>query len=185
MNFDAQIMMTTPATHIAFAPRGAGVLCALFYFAREDDAYGWYTGSQHGEYPACFFMLEHFYSIHATALYRTHESDIYGDWFLEFPPIEQKLDRPLPVAEPICHELARLQSAFVRQWLFYRDIPGAEGQVAAYRAAELPLQGVNLRYERLNKLDKGDAVWIFSSHDIDLNVIEYLRSNWQLDYSQR
>jgi hypothetical protein len=176
--------MTGVINFLAFTPRGVGLMCALFYIVVDEHVYGWYTGSEAGEFPANFFMLENFYSTHATMFYRTHESDVYGDWFANFPPIEQKLDRPVPVPEQMCHELERAQSVFAEEWLLYRDAPGAAQQLAAYAERELPVQSVNIKLDKLNKLDARDAVWTYTSPGIDLNVIDFLCVDWQLDYKR-
>jgi hypothetical protein len=148
----------------------------------DNKVYGWYTGAQASEFPASFFMLERFYSRHATAFYRTHVSDVYADWFLEFPPIEQQLDRPVPVPEAICHELEHLQFVFAQEWLFYRDDPQRGQEVAIYHDTGLPVQSVNIKSQRLNKLNKDAAVWTYSMQGFDLNVLDHLSGNWQLDY---
>ncbi len=174
--------MTQALVHLAYAPRGPGLMCAMLYFAQENDVYGWYTGARASGYPASFFMLEHFYSTHATAFYRTHVTDVYADWFLEFPLVEQNLDRPAPVPEALCHELERLQFVFAQEWLYYRDDPESGQQIAAYHDMALPVQNVNVKWQQLNKFDKNQAVWTHSSPGFDLNVIKYLSANWQIDY---
>ncbi len=173
--------MMQPHVHLAYAPRGAGVMCAMFYVANDADVYGWYCGARANEQPASFFMLEYFYSTHATAFYRTHVSDVYADWYLAFPPIEQPTDQP-PVPEAICHELEHLQDVFAREWLFYSTDADRAKQTAAYRSLGLPLQGVNIDSQRLNKLVKEAPVWTYSTHGFDLNVLEHLAANWSLDY---
>jgi hypothetical protein len=174
--------MMQPLVHLAYAPRGAGLMCALFYVAEGQDVYGWYTGACGNEMPANFFMLEHFYSTHATAFYRTHVNDVYAEWFLEFPPIEQRLDRPLPVPEAICQELERLQFVFAQEWLFYRDDPERGQEIAAYHDIGLAVQSANIRSQRLNKFNKDSAIWTFTAHGFDLNVLAHLSDYWQLDY---
>ena len=174
--------MTQALVHLGYAPRGPGLMCALFCFAQESNVYGWYTGARANEFLASFFMLEHFYSTHATAFYRTHVTDVYADWFLEFPPVEQKLEPPVPVPEPICHELERLQFVFTQEWLYYRDDPKAGQQIAAYHDMGLPVHNVNIKTQHLNKLDKNEPVWTHSSPGFDLNVLEYLGGTWQIDY---
>jgi hypothetical protein len=129
-------------------------------------------------------MLENFYSVHATSFYRTHESDVYGDWFVEFPPLEQQLDRPVPVPEDMCHELERAQSVFAEEWLVYRNDTDASQLLAGYRERELPVQSVNIKPDKLNKLDTRDVVWTYASPDVDLNVIDFLCADWQLDYKR-
>jgi hypothetical protein len=174
--------MMQPTVHLAYAPRGAGLLCAMFCVVSGEDLYGWYTGARANEMPASFFMLEHFYSTHATAFYRTHVTDVYAHWFLAFPPVEQPLDRPSPLPDALGHELERLQFVFAQEWLYYHADPERGQEVAAYRDLGLPVQEVNIRAQRLNKLNKDAPVWTFSGQRFDPNVLGYLSGNWQLDY---
>jgi hypothetical protein len=167
--------------YLAYAPRGAGLLSAVCYFALNENIYGWYIGAQSNSFPASFFIVERFYSMHAAAFYRTLENDIYGTWVLEFPPLQQSLDRPIPVPEDLCHELTQSQATFSHEWLFYRDDPGASDEITAFRQAQLPLQLVNIKSKKLNKLAHDEPVWTYASPNLDVNVIEYLRDNWPLD----
>lgn len=167
--------------YLAYTPRGAGLLSAVCYFALNENIYGWYTGAQSNSFPASFFLVERFYSMHATAFYRTLESDVYGTWVLEFPPLQQRLDRPVPVPENLCHQMTQMQIAFSREWLFYCDDPTAASEIEAFRHMQLPLQLVNIKSKRLNKLTRDEPVWIYASPNLDVNVIEHLRDNWPLD----
>ena len=55
--------MKTPSIFIAYAPRGAGLRCALAYLASERDVYGWYTGPRDdSSIAAQYFLIEDFYS---------------------------------------------------------------------------------------------------------------------------
>lgn len=168
---------------LAYAPRGVGLLAAVVYTVVDEDVYGWYIGAQGNEYYASYFMLEHFFSMHATAFYRTLENDVYGTWILAFPPVEQRLDRPVPVPENWCHALVQAQIGFSKHWLYYQDDPDAPDEIAACHEAELPVGAVNVRVKRLNKFDRGDVVWTYASAHCNLNVIDYLRDNWPLDFT--
>ena len=53
--------MIEPHIHLAYAPRGAGLLCALFWFTAEDHVYGWFAGAKAHAQLKSFFMLEHYY----------------------------------------------------------------------------------------------------------------------------
>lgn len=54
--------MRTPSIFIAYAPRGAGLRCALAYLSSGRDVYGWYTGPRDDvSFAACYFLLENFY----------------------------------------------------------------------------------------------------------------------------
>lgn len=173
--------MITSESYLAYAPRGAGLLSAVCYFALNENIYGWYTGAQSHAFPASFFLLEKFYSMHATAFYHSLENDVYGNWVLEFPPLQQRLDRPVPVAEELGHEMTRMQIAFSREWLFYCDDPAESHEIEAFRQTQLPVQFVNIKCKRLNKLTRGEPVWTYASPNLDVNVIDYLRDNWPLD----
>jgi hypothetical protein len=168
-------------SYLACAPRGAGLLCAVCYFAFNQNIYGWYIGAQSNSFPASYFLLEWYYSMHATAFYRSLQNDPYGDWILEFPPLQQRLDRPIPIPEDLCHEMAQMQIAFRREWLFYQDEPADRHEIDAFRQTQLPLQFVNIRAKRLNKLTRNEPVWTYGSPNLDANVIDFLRDNWPLD----
>ncbi len=96
---------------------------------------------------------------------------------------EAKIDRPVPVPEALCHELERLQDAFVREWLFFEDDREHESEAAALRAREVPVLAVNLRPRKLGKLETGAPVWTFTSPGADLHPVVFLSKRWPLDYS--
>jgi hypothetical protein len=168
-------------SYLSFAPRGAGLLSAVCYFALNEDIFGWYTGAQENSFSASYFLLERFYSMRATAFYRSMENDIYGNWALEFPPLRQPLDRPVPIAEEHCHQMTQMQVAFSREWLFYCDDPAAGHELDAFAQTQLPVQFINIKSKRLNKLTRDEPVWLYASPNLDINVIDYLRDNWPLD----
>ena len=67
---------------LAYAPRGAGLLCAVCYFKDENgvDLSGWWIGfKDHGYVPA-YFTLQNFYTLVDTAFLATEGSDLYGGW---------------------------------------------------------------------------------------------------------
>lgn len=173
--------MISSECYLAYAPRGAGLLAAVCYFALNENIYGWYTGAQSNSFPASYFLIERFYSMHATAFYRTLENDVYDTWILEFPPLQQFLDRPIPVPEDLCHDMTQMQSVFSHDWLFYGDDPTASAEIEAFRQTQLPLQSVNIKSKRLNKLTQDQPIWTYGSPNLDVNVIDYLRDNWPLD----
>jgi hypothetical protein len=173
-----------PHIHLAYAPRGAGVLCAAFWVVSGTDCYGWYTGAQAYEHPAHFFLLESYYSTRETACCWSVEDDVRGRWVkapaaTRAPPVE--LDRPA-LDEARCHDVEQLQDAFVREWLFYRHAPDAGPEAEALRARELPVMPLNIRPRKLNKLQTGAPVWRFTSPGADLNVLAFLARYWPLDY---
>jgi len=175
--------MIEPQVHIAYAPRGAGVLCAAFWFAQGDHVYGWFTGARGDEYLAGFFVLEDYYSAVDTVFYRSAQNDVHGDWLIVSAQGESPIDRPSPVPSDLSHELERMQDAFIREWLFYRDDPGHAQEAQALRACGLPLRAVNLRPKKLHKLLTEPSVWTFSTPGADVNIITFLGRRWALDYA--
>lgn len=174
--------MTTAATFFAYAPQGPGVMCAVFYVVHEKDVYGWWIGSEEGEFPPAYFMLENFYSTRDTRFYATQGNDVYGGCIIDYTEGHKPLDEPLPLPQDLCHELEQQQSAFVREWLFFADDRDAATEVAAYEQTGLPVQPVNIREKRLHKFERHGPVWTYASPGIDMNLIDYIRERWPLDY---
>jgi hypothetical protein len=85
------------------------------------------------------------------------------------------------VPDAVCHELERLQEAFVREWLFYPAEPGDAPAAAAYRDLGLPVGPVNVRAEQLSRFDQSQPTWVYASPGIDLNIVATLRTSWPLD----
>jgi hypothetical protein len=175
--------MIEPHVHIAFAPRGAGLLCALFYFIRDRDVFGWFTGARAHEFPASFFMLERYFSKEETTCYRSAANDVYGEWLAATSDRESPIDPPVPVPELVCHELDRLQDAFAREWLLYADDPTHAEEAALLTERELPVLAVNVRPRKLAKLATGQPVWTYSSPGTDAHVIRFLAKRWRIDYA--
>ena len=48
---------------LAYAPRGAGLLCAVTYVSGEPDIVGWFVGAKGGSYPSAYFRVLRNYSI--------------------------------------------------------------------------------------------------------------------------
>lgn len=160
--------MRTPDIFIAYAPRGAGLRCAVAYLAAERDAYGWFAGPRPDATVArAFFVLEDFYTSRETRYDAVAQGDLHSAWALD---------------EARRHELARLQEAFAREWLFYRDAPGAAAQLQAYAQAELAAGELNVRFERLAKFSTQQPNWTFYSPHAERPVLQYLARRWPLEY---
>lgn len=172
----------TPRHFIAYAPYGVGVMCALVYFERGADVYGWWIGSRDAEWHSVYFKLDNFYTTKPTRFLATEGMDLYGGWKHLYSARHPVLDKPEPVDDDAAHELDRLQDLFAGEWLFFEDDTGAVADRRAYDEYNLPLAHVNLRAQILNKLDKHEAVWSYRSHDFDSAVLEYLQQHWPLDY---
>ena len=158
--------MQASRVFVAYAPR-AGLRCALVYLVRGHDAWGWFIGPGEARWESAYFLLEDFYTARETRYIAVAESDLHSKWTRD---------------EAMCHELARMQETFAREWLFYRDDPDAATDRAAYERGELALGEVNIRYERLNRLSKLQPNWTYYSHDFEHGVLKFLGTHWPLDY---
>ncbi|HEU4442751.1 MAG TPA: hypothetical protein VFR83_12050 [Burkholderiales bacterium] len=160
--------MKAPQICIAYAPRGAGLRCALAYVVSKRDVYGWYTGPRlDGTLAAEFFVLEGYYSNQAARYAAVEVADLHTNWALD---------------EARRHELAQMQEVFSREWLVYRDDPRVAAQLDAYAEAELAAGEVMLRYERLAKLSKFQPNWTFYSPRFERSVLRHLAKRWPLEY---
>ena len=173
--------MIEPHVHLAYAPRGAGLLYAVMWFTDGADVYGWFIGERDGEYLASYFILQDYHSRQSTRCFRSLEDDVNGGWLECRWGREQPVDHS-PVPEPMRHEMARLQDEFIRHWLFFRDDPTQHDEARALNARELSVRHVNIRASRLNKLKTGAAVWTYDSAGADVNVLVHLSRHWPLEH---
>jgi hypothetical protein len=175
---------TQPEAYLAYAPRGAGLQCAVTYFIEGDDVYGWWIGFKDYAYPSAFFKLEDFFADADTAFYATEGSDVYGGWRYQYTRRHPQLDKPVPIDDDICHQLDQLQDAFTNEWLWLREDADSAVESAAYARDELAVEQVNLKHRKLGKLKKDGPVWTYESHGLDLHILEYLSARWPLDYGK-
>lgn len=160
--------LQTPKVFLAYAPRGSGLRCALAYLSSERDAYGWFVGPRDDTSVAsCFFLLEEFYTNRLTRDEAVDQSELHAAWSLD--------DRRR-------HELAQMQDAFAREWLFYRDDPRSAAELQAYAEAELATGEVNVRFKRLAKLSTAQPNWTYYSQRFERPVLNYLAKRWTLEY---
>jgi len=160
--------MRAPNVFLAYAPRGAGLRCALAYLASERDVYGWFIGLRPDAVMAsAFFLLEDFYTNRMTRYEAVDEANLHSAWTLD----EQRR-----------HELARMQETFSREWLFYRDDAHAAAELQAYTEAELAAGEVNIRFERLARFSTLQPNWTFYSAGFERPVLQSLAKRWPLEY---
>jgi hypothetical protein len=167
--------------HLAYAPRGAGLLYAVLWFAQGRDVYGWYVGMRDGVDEAAYFMLPGHVGGGPALLYRSVEDDIFGPWLQVTPHGESALPHAPPVPQPLCHDLSRLQDEFVSNWLFFDTDPGTGAEAQALNTKGLPVRHVNIRPSRLGRLTSGPVVWRYDAPGADLNVLDMLARLWPLD----
>jgi len=176
------IMNTTPFVYLAYAPRGVGVMCALFYILVGKDVYGWWIGARDGEFAPAFFMLEGFFTREDTVFYATRGSDLYGGWVFDYSAPHPELDKPVEIDREVGHQLEQMQSAFADEWLFFDGDRHVEDELAAYTRDDLVVQVVNIRNARFHKFDQTDLVWSYVSPGFDRDVLNYLMDHWPLDF---
>lgn len=174
--------MTTPRTFIAYAPYGAGVMCALVYIERGNDIYGWWIGARDAEFHSAYFRLAEYFTAMPTRFYATEGMDLYGGWKYLYPARDPALDKAVPVNDAAAHELHRVQGMFAAEWLVFEDDPHIESEREAYGKMGLILGHAAVRSRRIGKLDLSQAVWVHRSHDFDLHVLDTLQRDWPLDF---
>lgn len=167
--------------HLGYAPRGAGLLYAVTWFAHGPDVFGWYIGAREGLPCAAYFALPRYYTARDVVLCRTAEDDLHGRWLEVTPQGEVELPPPSPVPQELSHDLARLQDEFTRHWLFCDDDPRAADGVHALEAQGFPVCRVNILASRMGKLRPGAAVWRYDAPGADRNVLVHLSRLWPLD----
>jgi hypothetical protein len=176
--------MAVPQTFLAYAPRGAGLMCAVAYIEVGQDVYGWYIGHKEGAFPCAYFKLEDFFSTAGNTFLATDWCDIYAGWKFNYASSQPKFDKAVPVDQDIIHKLVKLQDDFVGEWLFFSDDPGTQREIEAYRHSELPLQTVNIKTARLNRLNKDQPVWKYYSKEFETKILDYLMRRWPLEYGR-
>jgi hypothetical protein len=87
---------------LAYAPRGAGLLCAVAYVSGEPDIVGWFVGAKGRSYPSAYFRVENFFAAEQKRFWATAGSDIYGGWRYDYARGDSELDP----AEPVGGEFA-------------------------------------------------------------------------------
>jgi hypothetical protein len=165
--------------YISYSPGKAGAVFALFYFESGKDIYGWHIETRERYFSAAFFMIESFYANREPRLYRSVEDDVYGAWTIDHPPTRDQIRCPL--SDALLHELERLQSQFVEEWLFFENDANIESERAAYQAHGLPVHVANIKWRRLHRLHKSDVDWTHATPGTDMNVVRFLRKYWRLN----
>lgn len=168
-----------PKVYISYAPGNSGSLFALLYFEDGADIHGWHIEARSVYFSAAFFMVENFYATRTPRLYRSVEDDVYGAWTIDNPPAPHEHIR-CPLPESVAHELERMQSQFVDEWLFFRNDGDISAEAEAYAARGWPVQEVNIRSRRVARLQRQNSHCVYVPPGIDLNVVQLLRKYWRL-----
>jgi hypothetical protein len=173
--------MTTPQVHLAYAPRGVGLVHAVVYLAADPDVYGWWIGAAGSEISTAYFRLEGFHSFSGTTLYTTEGSDLYGGWRFNLTSGHSEPVDPIPVDPDLAHKLEQVQDAFAAEWLVFETDRDAKREAEAYHEAEIAHGQVNIRFAKLNKFDKHGPIWRYYSRDFQAEVADFLARRWPLD----
>lgn len=141
--------------------------------------YGWYSHAEKSDFSAAFFMLENFYVDRPSTLYRSVEDDVYGPWTSDSSSSGTEIRCPLP--EPVRHELERIQSHFVDEWLFFENDPSALQELLAYARHRLLIHTVNVKSRKLNRLEKNNPNWEHKTPGIDSNLMDFVQKYWRIN----
>ena len=174
--------MSQAHVHLAYAPRGVGLLYATLWLPTANDVVGWFIGDVAGQPLAAYFKLENHYAAGQPNFLRSVQDDMQGPWAEATLAGEVPVPHAPPVDEAMAHELVRLQDQFIRHWLFFGDDPAARPQAQAYAARELAVRTVNVRPDRLGKFRADAAVCSYDAPGADTNVLVALARRWPLDY---
>lgn len=163
------VRMRNPEIFIAYAPRGAGLRCAIAYLSGGDDVFGWYTGPRpDAQIASRCFLLEAYYTRRETRCESVDLADLHAAW---------------PLDEARRHELARMQEMIAREWLFYPEDARAAAERQAYEEAELAAGGrVGLRFERLGKFSRLQPNWTYYTPHFEHSVLRQLAKRWPLEF---
>jgi hypothetical protein len=161
-------------SHIREEPPG---LTALFYVDAHIDIYGWYLVGGQERMSAAFFMIEGFYAERAATLYRSLQDDVYAPWTIDYPMRRNPVRCPLP--EAVAHELERLQSVFVDEWLFFDNDPDSASERATCRTRGLPMLAANIQCRKFSRLHRAGRQLEHSTPGFDFNILEFLEKHWK------
>jgi hypothetical protein len=166
-----------PHTALRFSNTAPCHLEAVFFLSAQKDVYGWYAEAEGERQRAAFFMLENFYSDRTPLFYRSLQDDVYGDWVRD-QPYYDKVRCPLP--EPLRHELERLQSNFVDEWLFFPEDPAASAEASAFAERGLPVQSINIKSRRLARMERQQGEWVYATAPADRSMLDFLQDQWAI-----
>ena len=167
---------------LAYAPRGAGLLCAVTYVSGEPDIVGWFVGAKGNSYPSAYFRVENFFAAEQKRFWATAGSDIYGGWRYDYARGDSELDPTEPVDDDLCHVLDRLEDVFVAEWLVFKGDLRFDVEKAVYAREGWVTSDVLIEHRKLAKFDREGPAWTFYSHGFNDEVLRYLIARWPLDH---
>ncbi len=159
---------------IRYASDHHALLSALFYIEDGSDLYCWHAQLCDHNLIAAFYAIEDFYEEQTCVLHRSLEDDVHGPW-VTLAADSTLLGVRCPVPEALRHELERLQSRFVEEWLFFENDPASRPACRAYETQQLPLHAVNINLKKLARMACADRVWQHHNAGFDENVLELVQ----------
>ena len=141
--------------------------CALAYIPAGDNVIGWYVGRTERGIESAYFLLENYHSRAPLRFAAVPETALHSDW----------------IDDDAAHALAGVRELVVNEWLFYADELGAELQLAAYARSGLHAGELNVRADKLARLDHAQPTWTFYSREFEHGVLDALSKRWALDFS--
>lgn len=176
--------MSTPQAALGYAPRGVGLAYAVVYVQKQPDVYGWWIGARGADMHSAYFRLEDFYTTTGTTFLASAGSDLQAGWQIDLTSgLPRDID-PVAVEAGVVQELEQVRDRFAGEWLVFPTDRDFAREEQAYREAELGHGTVNIRFRKLNKLDKQGALWRHYSKNFESVVFDYLGRRWPLDYGK-
>ncbi|HVL74934.1 MAG TPA: hypothetical protein VM406_02875 [Noviherbaspirillum sp.] len=158
-----------PRTYVAYSPDRSGSVFALFYCGGGGSLHGWHVEAREPYFSSAFFMMENLYSSEPLHMYRSVQDDVYGPWTIDSPPVPDRIRCPLPDAA--CHDLERLQSDFVDDWLVFRE--------------DCRHPSVRVKPRRLGRMQRCGDAWVYATPGLDETVVQLVRRYWRLNEKLR
>lgn len=174
--------LPNPRHYIAFSPQGRGVLCAVVYFEKGVDVYGWWIGVRDGGTHSAFFKLGNYHACGPTQFYATEGADLHGGWQYLYSDKEPLLSFPRSIDPEVARELEHIQGMFAHEWLFFDGGFAPPAERASYDHMGFAVRGVNVRSKGIARLDRHGPVWTYESSQFDPRVLDYLMRHWPLEY---
>ena len=172
--------VTTPQQFVAYAPYGVGLMCALVYFERGPDVYGWWIGARDAEWLSAYFKLDEFFTTRQTRFLATEGMDLYGGWKRLYSARETRLDKPEPATgetyaqvpdsdEP---DVQRAVQAAARAFPAWSATPATERSRMLRRIADA-IRGRMDAFARAESIDTGKPLSVASTVDIPRSILNF------------
>ena len=168
-----------PQHLLRYTPRGSRVTVALLYGVAEGSAYGWYVGAAGRTFRAAYFALTPPNRAAQAIFVRSMEDDLYGAWLQDAGGHTLRVHSPL--SDVVALDIARLQSAFVAEWLVLDRDSAAPAGLPVHCPGPTPLTNVRIQPAQLERLERSGHVWQYATAGIDFGAVRLLAAHWHID----